>query len=432
MPDYQYDIAVIGGGAAGLTAGSTAAKLGLKTAIVERDTQVGGILQQCIHNGFGLHYFHEELTGPEYAEKAAAAAFDSGCDIYTESTVIDIAGEPDVDNNGSEPLMLHCLSPVYGAFRINAGAVILAMGCRERNRGNIGIAGSRPAGIFTAGLAQRLMNINGCIPGREAVIIGSGDIGLIMARRLSWSGVKVKAVVEIMPYPAGLPRNLAQCLDDFNIPLYLNCRTTAIRGKDRVEAVDITPMQNGMELETQKFTIECDTVLLSVGLIPENELSVKAGVELNHNTGGPLVDSALMTSRKGIFACGNVLHVHDLVDFVSYEAEDAAKQAAAYLRNQQFPDNDVEVMAGANVKYVVPNSYSPSRNNGFYLRSMAVMERARLTVSLNDRIIYDRKLRHVKPAEMIRLENVGLATEKIGLDEQLIISLHELEQEPTS
>ncbi|MDR2953057.1 MAG: NAD(P)/FAD-dependent oxidoreductase, partial [Treponema sp.] len=306
MKELRYDSVIIGGGAAGMAAALELEAAGFSCAIIDREDHLGGILMQCIHNGFGLHEFSEELTGPEFAERFIERIIKSKIAVYLNTTVTRIA-----DNASCKEI--NCVSPA-GMMRIQSRAIVLAMGCRERNRGNIRIPGSRPAGVFTAGLAQRLVNIEGYIPGKEVVIIGSGDIGLIMARRMNWVGCKVKAVVEIMPYPAGLTRNIVQCLRDFDIPLYLSSQTTNIFGADRVEGVEITPMENGVLTPSKSFRIDCDTVLLSVGLVPENELSRAAGVELNSITNGPVADSRLMTNREGIFACGNVLHVHDLAD----------------------------------------------------------------------------------------------------------------------
>jgi thioredoxin reductase len=398
MTENYYDVVIIGGGAAGLSAGAKTAEAGLKTAIMEREPALGGILLQCIHNGFGLQHFKEELTGPEYAERVKDAAISAGCNIFTETTVMDIHVQADTRKT------IRCSSRIHGILEFEAGAVILAMGCRERNRGNLGIPGERPAGIYTAGFAQHMLNINGCIPGKKAVIIGSGDIGLIMARRLTWSGVDVQAVVEIMPHPSGLPRNIAQCLDDFDIPLYLNHMTTQINGKNRVESIEIAPLEHGMPNHNAAMKITCDTILLSVGLIPENELSVRAGTVLNPDTGGPLVDSALMTNINGVFACGNVLHVHDLVDFASLEAIDAARAVIEYLRNKPGIHKDVKVIPGTNVKYTVPNGYGILRHNSFYLRSMAIMDNAKLSINQGDQVIYAKKLRHVKPAEMLKVK----------------------------
>jgi pyruvate/2-oxoglutarate dehydrogenase complex dihydrolipoamide dehydrogenase (E3) component len=279
------------------------------------------------------------------------------------------------------------------------------MGCRERNRGNVRIPGSRPAGVFTAGLAQRLVNIEGYIPGREVVVIGSGDIGLIMARRMNWVGCKVKGVVEIMPYPAGLTRNIVQCLRDFDIPLYLSSQTTNIFGNDRVEGVEVTPMEQGALVPEKRFRIDCDTVLLSVGLVPENELSKAAGVELNSATSGPVVDSGLMTSVEGVFACGNVLHVHDLADWVTEESRRAGRYAAEWLSGRR-PPVQIRARAGANVRYVNPGKLNPGGDNRVYLRSLVVLNDAALELRHNNRVFRTIKKGHVQPSEMISL-NIG-------------------------
>jgi NADPH-dependent 2,4-dienoyl-CoA reductase/sulfur reductase-like enzyme len=286
------------------------------------------------------------------------------------------------------------------------------MGCRERNRGNVRIPGSRPAGVFTAGLAQRLVNIEGYIPGKEIVIIGSGDIGLIMARRMSWVGCKVKAVVEIMPYPSGLTRNIVQCLKDFDIPLYLSSQTTNIFGNDRVEGVEVTPLMEGVPIPEKKFRIDCDTVLLSVGLVPENELSREAGVELNGTTGGPQVDARLMTNAEGVFACGNVLHVHDLVDWVAEEARRAGIQAAAWLKGER-PGTQIRLKAGANVRYVNPGRLCPQGENKIYLRSMIVKNDAVLELKLDNQVFKTVRQSHVQPSEMINVSIGSGDMEKI-------------------
>jgi thioredoxin reductase len=392
MRELQYDAVVIGGGAAGMAAALELDIEGFSCAIIEREDHLGGILMQCIHNGFGLHIFSEELTGPEFAERFVERVANSKIDIFLDTTVTRFTPSRE----------LYCVSP-SGAMKIQSRAVVLAMGCRERNRGNVRIPGSRPAGIYTAGLAQRLVNIEGYIPGKEVVIIGSGDIGLIMARRMSWIGCKVKAVIEIMPYPAGLTRNIVQCLKDFDIPLYLSSQTTGIFGKERVEGIEVSPIENGVIVPGKSFQIGCDTVLLSVGLVPENELSKTAGVELNAVTNGPLVDSFLMTNMEGVFACGNVLHVHDLVDWVCEESRRAGQQAARWLRGER-PDLQISAKAGHNVRYVNPARISPERENHIYLRSMIVKNDAVLEIRLGDRVIRSKKERHVQPSEMISLK----------------------------
>ena len=323
MKSLYYDAIVIGAGAAGMAAALQLNKEGFKTAIVDREEHTGGILMQCIHTGFGITEFREELTGPEYAERFIKQLMESDIDIFLNTTIR--AFNRGEQKNGAPIKELTGIS-AKGVIRFYAKSIILAMGCRERNRGNLRIPGSRPAGVFTAGLAQRLVNIEGYIPGREVVIIGSGDIGLIMARRMSWVGCRVLAVVEIMQKASGLTRNVVQCLNDNNIPLLLSTHVTKILGNDRVEGVEIMHME-------KKSVINCDTVLLSVGLIPENELSKEAGLQLDKTTGGPLVDEHLMTEMQGVFACGNVLYVHDLVDAVTEEARKAGSFASAWIKN---------------------------------------------------------------------------------------------------
>jgi len=402
MKELRYDAVVIGGGAAGMAAALELDAADFSCAIIEREDHLGGILMQCIHNGFGLHEFSEELTGPEFAGRFMERVTKSKIAVFTDTTVTRFA---DAGSPLSGPNLfreLFCVSP-SGVMRIQCRAVILAMGCRERNRGNVRIPGSRPAGVFTAGLAQRLVNIEGYIPGKEVVIIGSGDIGLIMARRMSWVGCKVKAVVEIMPYPSGLTRNIVQCLRDFNIPLYLSSQTTSIFGNDRVEGVEITPMENGVLAPDKHFRIDCDTVLLSVGLVPENELSRAAGVELNSVTGGPIADSCLMTNMEGVFACGNVLHVHDLADWVAQESRSAGRFAAQWLRGE-YPAVQIRAKAGTNVRYVNPARINPERDNQVYLRSMVVKNDAVLELCMDNRIIRSVKYQHVQPPEMINIK----------------------------
>ena len=395
MREMRFDSVVIGGGAAGMAAALELAGRGLSCAVVEREGHLGGILTQCIHNGFGLIEFNEELSGPEFAERFEEKVRKTAITPFCGTTVIEMELEGDEK-------VLSCVSSELGVVRLRAKAVVLAMGCRERNRGNIRIPGSRPAGVYTAGLAQRLVNIEGYVPGKDIVIIGSGDIGLIMARRMSWVGCKVHAVVEILPYPSGLTRNIVQCLNDFGIPLYLSHLTTDIYGKDRVEGVEITPIENGALMTEKAFKIPCDTVLLSVGLVPENELSKKMGVEINPMTNGPYVDSSLMTSVPGVFAAGNVLHVHDLVDYVVEEARRAGAFAAEWLSGKRAA-KEIRVKAGPNVRYVNQSRIDPARDNKLYLRTLIVKNDAVLEVKLNNKVIRQARKSHVQPSEMLSL-----------------------------
>jgi NADPH-dependent 2,4-dienoyl-CoA reductase/sulfur reductase-like enzyme len=396
MTELEYDVLVIGGGAAGMAAAMEVHRRGFTPVIVEREAQLGGILLQCIHNGFGLQEFKKEFTGPEYAEEFINQVREADIDVFLSTTVIELADQGDHKEAA-------CFSSLNGVLRISARAVILAMGCRERNRGNIRIPGTRPAGVYTAGLAQRLVNIEGYVPGKDVVVIGSGDIGLIMARRMTWVGAKVHGVIEIQPYPSGLTRNIVQCLNDFQIPLYLSHVVSEIRGRDRVESVEVTPLENGIPDTDQSFEIACDTVLLSVGLIPENELSKEAGVELNPQTGGPLVDSTMMTSVEGIFSSGNVLHVHDLVDFVSEESKRTGGYTADYLTRKR-PKRQVQIRAGANIKYVNPARFNPDAPDKLYMRSLVVKNNAKVQISVDNVPVRTIKKNHVQPSEMISVK----------------------------
>lgn len=349
----KRDIVIIGGGPAGLAAAEAAVQAGARDVLIlERDTRLGGILNQCIHNGFGLHTFKEELTGPEYAARFEARVRALQIEYKLGTMVLSISPEKTVT----------AVSREEGLVTIEAKAVILAMGCRERARGALNIPGFRPAGIFSAGTAQRLVNMEGYMPGREVVILGSGDIGLIMARRMTLEGAKVRVVAELQPYSGGLKRNIVQCLDDYGIPLKLSHTVTEIHGKERVTGVTISAVDENLKPipGTEEF-YSCDTLLLSVGLIPENELSTGAGVALSRVTNGPVVNESLETNVPGIFACGNVLHVHDLVDYVSEEAAAAGRAAAVYLQQgEQREDKAIHINASGGVRYTVPSIIRPA------------------------------------------------------------------------
>lgn len=352
----HHDLVIIGGGPAGLSAAVSAKDNGIDDILViEREKELGGILNQCIHNGFGLHTFGEELTGPEYAARFVSQVISHDIACKKNTMVVDLSVTDDRK-------IVTAMNREEGVFEIEAGSVILAMGCRERPRGALNIPGYRPAGIFSAGTAQRLVNMEGLMPGREVVILGSGDIGLIMARRMTLEGAKVKVVAELMPYSGGLKRNIVQCLNDFGIPLKLSHTVIDIEGKERVKAVTIAQVDgNGRPVPGTEERYTCDTLLLSCGLIPENELSRSAGIHINPITSGPIVSDALETSADGVFACGNVLHVHDLVDYVSQEAASAGKNAARFiLKNRQEHTGRIELVADNGVRYTVPSFLYPA------------------------------------------------------------------------
>ena len=408
----SYDIVIIGGGPAGLAAAAAAKKEGIdRILILERDTQLGGILNQCIHNGFGLHTFKEELTGPEYAQRFIDQVEELKIEYKLNTMVMDITPEKEIT----------AMNRTDGLFHIQSGSIILAMGCRERSRGALNIPGYRPAGIYSAGTAQRLVNIEGYMPGREVVILGSGDIGLIMARRMTLEGAKVKVVAELLPYSGGLKRNIVQCLDDFDIPLKLSHTVVDIKGKERLEGITLAAVdEKGKPIPGTEEEYSCDTLLLSCGLIPENELSRSMGVDMEPVTSGPIVNESLETSVEGVFACGNVLHVHDLVDFVSEEAAVAGRNAAVYIKaggtlgekSKEIPINAVD-----GVRYTVPKMLHINRmaeDQVIRFRVGAVYRNCYISAYLNGERIIHRKRQIMAPGEM---EEIRLKKEQLdGFD----------------
>jgi len=389
---------VIGAGPAGLGAALSLKNAGIEDIlVVDREDSPGGILLQCIHNGFGLHQFNEELTGPEYAERYINRFRKSNIDLLVNTSAIDIIADGD-----KKTVVL--LSEEEGLMEVSAKAVILSMGCRERNRGNIAIPGSRPAGIMTAGFAQKMVNMHGHIPGKEIVILGSGDIGLIMARRLTWEGAHVKAVIEVQPFPGGLNRNIVQCLNDFKIPLYLSHTITNIKGNWRIKGVDVASIDKHLEPTSEdKFSLTCDCLLLSIGLIPENELSLKAGVILDPVTRGAIVDVNLMTSVPGVFACGNVLQVHDLADWVSEEAEYCGKAAALYIQDKITKGRELPVKTGNLVRYVLPSRVEAGKEAILSLRPITPAKDITLMIKSEKKILHKKKHKKIFPSEMLRI-----------------------------
>ncbi len=390
----DYELAVVGGGPAGMAAALKAKENGVnKIIVLERAETLGGILEQCIHTGFGLHYFGEELAGPEYAGRFIELLADTDIDVKTDTMVLDI------DENN----VVTAVNKKDGLLKINAKAVVLAMGCRERPRGALSIAGSRASGIMTAGTAQKYVNIDGYMPGHEVVILGSGDIGLIMARRMTLEGAKVKMVCELMPYSGGLTRNIVQCLDDFGIPLKLSCTVVATHGKERLEGVTIANVDEKLQpIPGTEEYVPCDTLMLSVGLIPENELSKNSGLELDRITNGPRVDEYRETEHAGVFACGNVLQVHDLVDYVTEESQIAGLGAAKYIKGEKVTGECVNTQGINGVRYIVPQRINRETDTDvkLYFRVGAVFNNAKIVVECDGKELLSKKKKKLCPGEM--------------------------------
>lgn len=409
------ELVIIGGGPAGMSSAISAYENGIRDILIlERDDKLGGILRQCIHNGFGLHKFKEELTGPEYAYRYEKKVKELGISVKLNTMVLEITKDKKIIASNSED----------GIFEIEAKAVILAMGCRERAKGALNIAGTRPAGVYSAGTAQKLVNMKGYMPGKEIVILGSGDIGLIMARRMTLEGANVKMVCELMPYSSGLARNIEQCLNDFDIPLRLSHTVVALHGRERLNGVTIAKVdENRKPIKESYEFVPCDTLLLSCGLIPENELTKGIGAKISSVTNGSVVDQNRETDIEGVFSCGNVLHVHDLVDYVSEEAEIAGKGAADYIKGINNKTVNIPISTDGKIRYTVPQILTEKKDTTLYFRTSDMYRNVKINVYANDKLILSRKKQRISPSEMETLKIDGKILEGVS---ELRLEMEEL------